>query len=506
MIRVERALLSVADKRGLGELARGLRELGVEIWASGGTARHLREQGLDVRDLEAITGFGELLGGRVKTLHPHVHAAILARRDDPRQREELRARGIEPFDLVVVNLYPFERRVSPETSPEEAMEWIDIGGEALLRAAAKNHLHVGVVVDPDDYSRVLGELRGQGGLRERLARELAQKAFEQVARYNAQIARWFASRSPEGGLGLPSTLVMAEPRQLVLRYGENPHQQGALYGPTAPEQLQGKALSYVNLLDADAAWGCAREFARPTAVIVKHATPCGVASAETLAEAFERALAADEKSAFGGILGLNAPLDGETARLLVKPFFEVVVAPEITGEAREILARKKNLRVLKAPRGAAGAGWEVRTTAFGVVAQTSSDRSLTERDLEVVTERAPTDSERRDLLFAWRVVKWAKSNAIVLAKEEQTVGIGAGQVSRVDAVEWAVHKAGSRASGSVLASDAFFPFRDGVDLAAQAGVQALIQPGGSVRDAEVLEAANEHGLAMVFTRLREFRH
>jgi len=502
VIRVERALLSVSDKRGLAELARGLREFGVELWASGGTARHLRERGLEVRELEKLTGFSELLGGRVKTLHPHVHAAILAQRDDPRQLEELRARGIEPFDLVVVNLYPFEQRVSPETSAEEAMEWVDIGGEALLRAAAKNFRHVGVVVDPEDYPRVLAELRGQGGLSEALTRELAGKAFAHAARYNAQIARWFAPPSP--GEGPPSTLVLAEPRQLLLRYGENPHQRGGLYGQRPPEQLQGKALSYVNLLDADAAWGCVQEFEKPTAVIVKHATPCGIASASTLAEALERAFAADEKSAFGGIIGLNRTLDGETARRIVDRFFEVVVAPTIAEEAREVLARRKNLRVLKAPQDAAD--WEVRTTAFGVVAQTPSRRSLTERDVEVVTERAPTDSELRDLVFAWRAVKWAKSNAIVLAKDEQTVGIGAGQVSRVDAVEWAVRKAGSRARGSVLASDAFFPFRDSIDIAAQAGVRAIVQPGGSVRDEEVIEAADEHGLAMVFTRVREFRH
>lgn len=502
MIRVERALLSVADKRGLVELARGLHQSGVELWASGGTARHLQEHGIPTRELEALTGFSALLGGRVKTLHPHIHAAILAQRNNAKQREELRARGIEPFDVVVVNLYPFAQKVSVETPAEEAMEWVDIGGEALIRAAAKNFLHVGVIVDPKDYPRLLGELREQGGLREEFARELAQKAFEHVARYNAQIARWFVAQSL--GKKLPSTLVLIEPQQLVLRYGENPHQQGALYGSAPPEQLQGKALSYVNLLDADAAWNCAREFEKPTAVIIKHAIPCGVASAPTPAEAFRRAFAADEKSAFGGIIGLNAPLDGETARLIVEHFFEVVVAPDITGEAREILAQKKNLRVLPAPQRAEAL--EVRTTAFGVLAQTPSRRVLTERDLETVTQRAPTDLELRDLLFAWRVVKHTKSNAIVLAEDEQTVGIGAGQVSRVDAVEWAVRKAGSRAEGSVLASDAFFPFRDSVDLAAQAGVRAIVQPGGSVRDEEVIQAADEHGLAMVFTRVREFRH
>ncbi len=508
MIYLKRALLSVSDKRGLKELACGLRDLGVELWASGGTARHLREGGVEVRALEALTGFTELLGGRVKTLHPHVHAALLARRDDPRQLEELRAQGVEPFDLAVVNLYPFERRVSQGTPPEEAMEWVDIGGEALIRAAAKNFRYVGVVVDPEDYPHLLRELREHGGLREEFSRELAAKAFVHVTRYNAQIARWFSSAVP----GPPPILAWASPRRLVLRYGENPHQQGALYGSRPPAQLQGKTLSYVNLLDADAAWGCAQEFERPTAVIVKHATPCGVASGATLAEALERALQADEKSAFGGIIGVNVPLDEETARQIVQRFFEVVIAPDVTDEAREVLLRRTNLRVLKAPSADGsseeGAQWEVRTTAFGLLAQTPSRRPLTERDLETVTRRTPAEAELRDLLFAWRVVKWAKSNAIVLAKDEQTVGIGAGQVSRVDAVALAVRKAreGQGVEGSVLASDAFFPFRDSVDLAAQAGVRAIAQPGGSVRDEEVIQAANEHGLAMVFTRVREFRH
>jgi phosphoribosylaminoimidazolecarboxamide formyltransferase/IMP cyclohydrolase len=495
-------LLSVSDKTGLTEFAAGLRELGVELLASGGTAALLGEHGVEVREIAEWTGSPELLGGRVKTLHPNIHAGILAKRDDPNQLRELRQHGIEPIDLVVVNLYPFAERVTAETPADEAMEWVDIGGETLIRAAAKNHQSVGVTVDPDEYSAVLAELRSSGGLSEETSRRLARKAFEHVTRYNALIARWFSRHGKEP---LPEILALVEPRQLVLRYGENPHQQGALYGPAPPEQLQGKPLSYVNILDADAALKCAFDFERPTAVIVKHATACGVASAEALAEAFKRALAADEKSAFGGIVGLNRPLDAETAERIGERFFEVVVAPEITAEAREALARKRNLRVLRAPD-ALYNNPDVRTTAFGTLAQTPSFRTLTERDLEIVTERKPTAEEMRDLLFSWNVVKHVKSNAIVLAKDERTVGIGSGQVSRVDAVEIAVRKAGERASGSVLASDAFFPFQDGVDLAAEAGVTAIIQPGGSVRDEEVIAAANEHGMAMVFTHVREFRH
>lgn len=497
MIRVRRALLSASDKAGLENLAAGLRELGIELLASGGTAALLREHGVQVREIAEWTGSPELLGGRVKTLHPKIHAGILVKRD------ELHQHGIEPIDLVVVNLYPFEERVTAETPADEAMEWVDIGGETLIRAAAKNHQAVGVIVDPGEYDTVLAELRSSGGLSEETSRRLARKAFEHVTRYNAMIACWFTHH--DGKEPLPEMLALVEPRRLVLRYGENPHQQGVLYGPAVPEQLQGKPLSYVNILDADAAMKCALEFERPTAVIVKHATPCGVASAEALTKAFERALAADEKSAFGGIIGLNRPLDAETAERIAQRFFEVVVAPEISQDALDALGARENLRVLRAPDTLYD-DLDVRTTAFGTLAQTPGRVVITERDLAIVTEREPTAEEMRDLLFAWKVVKHVKSNAIVLAQGEQTTGIGSGQVSRVDAVEIASSKAGDRAKGSVLASDAFFPFRDGVDVAAQAGVTAVIQPGGSVRDEEVIRAAEEHGLPMVFTRAREFRH
>jgi len=501
VIEIKRVLLSVSDKRGLVEFARGLRDLDVKLIASGGTAKFLKEGGIEVEEVSRHTGFSELLGGRVKTLHPALHAGILARRDDPTQMEELERTGIAPIDLVVVNLYPFEERVGPDTPEDEAMEWVDIGGEALIRAAAKNFPSVGVIVDPEDYKPVLEELNRSGGLSERTSRRLAAKAFRHVALYNARIAQWFSEGEP-----LPELLALTEPRRLTLRYGENPHQQGALYGPHVPEQLQGKALSFVNILDADAAIQCALEFERPTAVIIKHTTPCGVASAPELAEAFERAYQADEKSAFGGIIGLNRPLDRETAELISEHFFEVVIAPEISEEALKVLSVKKNLRVLRAPEGFYDSSRELRTTSFGVLVQTPSGQSLKEGELQTVTRREPTPQELRDLLFAWKVVKYVKSNAIVLAREERTVGIGAGQVSRVDAVEIAIRKAGALAKGSVLASDAFFPFRDSIDLAAEAGVEAIIQPGGSRRDEEVIRAADEHGLAMVFTQTREFRH
>lgn len=501
MIRVQRALLSVSDKTGLEGFARRLIELGVEIIASGGTAELLKKNGLLIREISEYTGQHPLLGGRVKTLHPKIHAGILARRDDPLHLEELKQHGIEPIDLVVVNLYPFERKVTKQTPAEEAMEWVDIGGEALIRAAAKNFPSVGIIVDPGDYNLVLEELR-RGGLSLETSRRLAEKAFQHATRYNALIARWFSKDL------LPEALMLVEPKRLTLRYGENPHQLGALYGLIAPERLQGKELSFVNILDADAALKCAHEFERPTAVIVKHASPCGVASADGLKEAFQRAYEADPKSAFGGIIGLNRPLDGKTAELIRSHFFEVVVAPGFSEEALEILQERANLRLLRAPNPNLwfDSQLELRSTAFGILVQTPSRSPLKEEDLEVVTRKHPTPEQIRDLLFAWKVVKHVKSNAIVLAKNEQTVGISGGQVSRVDATEMAVRKAKDKASRSVLASDAFFPFKDSVEIAAQAGVEAIIQPGGSLRDQEVIQAAEEHGLAMVFTQTREFKH
>jgi len=501
MVDVSRALLSVSDKTGIVEFAQQLSEQGVELLASGGTARALREAGLEVTDLAAITGFDKLLGGRVKTLHPNVHAAILAQGDDPEQIAELEQNGIPPIDLVVVNLYPFTAQVDERTMDEKAMEWVDIGGEALIRAAAKNFPSTGIVVDPDDYDDVGQQIRDTGGLNASTSRRLATRAFDHVTRYNARIANWF-----QAGDTLPESLTLAEPRQRELRYGENPHQRGALYGPHPPEQLQGKELSYVNVLDADAALKAVFEFDEPAAVVIKHTSPCGAAARETLSEAFERAYQADSTSAFGGIVGLNRTVDRATAERISERFFEVVVAPAFAEDALDVLARKSRLRLMRAPMDVGDQGRIVRSTAFGIATQEASFTSLNSRTLEMVTNIQPSIAQLDDLLFAWRVGKHVLSNAIVLAKDRTSVGIGGGQVSRVDAVKIAIEKAGDRAPGSVLASDAFFPFPDSIELAAEAGITAVIQPGGSKRDDEVIQACDEHGIAMAFTRTREFRH
>ena len=501
MIEVKRALLSVSDKTGLAEFAQRLSSQGVELIASGGTARALREAGLDVADLSAITGFGQLLGGRVKTLHPHVHAAILARRDDPAQMEELAQNGIAPIDLVVVNLYPFSAEVGHQTPDDESMEWVDIGGEALIRAAAKNFQFTGVVVDPEDYADVYQEMETAGGLNEDTSRRLAAKAFDHVTRYNAEISSWFHADE-----SLPASLTVVEPRQLELRYGENPHQAGALYGSQAIDQLHGKGLSYVNVLDADAALKAASAWEEPAAVIIKHTSPCGAAVHEALSEAFERAYRADSLSAFGGIIGLNRPVDRATAERIVERFFEVVVAPAYDDDALETLAQKSTLRLLRSPREPSDRRRIVRSTAFGWVAQEPSRHPLTAGGLEVVTATEPTKEQIRDLLFAWQIGKYVLSNAIVLAQDRATVGIGGGQVSRVDAVKIAIEKAGDRARGCVLASDAFFPFADSIERAAEEGIAAIVQPGGSKRDDDVIRACDDHGIAMAFTRTREFRH
>ena len=501
MTEIRRALLSVSDKTGLAEFARTLSGRNVELIASGGTAQALREAGLAVTDLSTITGFDELLGGRVKTLHPRVHAGILVRRDDPAQMAELAQNGIEPIDLVVVNLYPFEAQVDAESPDDEAVEWIDIGGEALIRAAAKNYPSTGIVVDPDDYPHVAQEMASTGSLSLATSRRLAAKAFAHVTQYNAGIADWF--RADEA---LPESLTVAEPRQVELRYGENPHQAGALYGPQPPDQLQGKGLSYVNVLDADAALKAVSEFEEPAAVVIKHTTPCGAAVHERLTEAFERAYQADSRSAFGGIIGLNRNVDRATAERIVERFFEVVIAPDVDDAAREVLSQKPNLRLLRAPTHVYDRRRVLRATAFGLAAQDPSRLRLDVDGVEVVTQATPTEDQMTDLLFAWRVAKHVLSNAVVLAQNRTTVGIGGGQVSRVDAVKIAIEKAGDRAWGSVLASDAFFPFPDSIELAAEAGITAVIQPGGAKRDPDVIQACDEHGIAMALTRTREFRH
>ncbi len=521
--RIERALISVSDKTGLVEFARALAGRKIEILSTGGSARTLTDAGIPVTEVADHTGFPEIMGGRVKTLHPRIHGGILARRDDPGDREAMAAHGIAPIDLVVINLYPFEATVARGAGFEECVENIDIGGPALIRAAAKNHAHVTVVVDPADYEAVLADMAANDGATSPgLRRRLAAAAYARTGAYDAAISGWFADAL---GDAFPPRLVLAGTRGEMLRYGENPHQQAAFYrdggsrpGVATARQIQGKALSYNNLNDTDAAFELVAEFERPAVVIVKHANPCGVAEDDDLAAAYARALACDPVSAFGGIIAVNRPLDGATAREIAKLFAEVVIAPEVSDAARDTLGEKRNLRVLEAgglPDPAAP-GRVVRSLAGGLLVQSRDGGRIADGDLRVVTRRAPDARERRDLLFAFRVAKHVKSNAIVYARDGATVGIGAGQMSRVDSARIAALKAKDAAEaagrkepatvGSVVASDAFFPFADGLLAAAEAGATAVIQPGGSVRDEEVIAAADERGLAMVFTGMRHFRH
>lgn len=503
-----RAILSVHDKTGLPAFARGLAALGFELVASGGTARLLRADGLAVRDVEELTGSPELLGGRVKTLHPRVHAGILAR-PDPEQLAELAAHGIGAIDVVVCNLYPFAATIArPDVTEAEAVEQIDIGGVTLLRAAAKNFERVTVVSDPADYERVLAAL-AEGGPGPEERRALSLQAFRHTATYDAGIADWLG-RLAAPDEPLPGALHLAAERAEVLRYGENPHQSGALYRwagrRAAFEQLQGKELSYNNLLDLDAAWAIPLEFAAPTVAIVKHNTPCGVASADTLAAAYQAAWACDPVSAFGSIIACNRTADGPFVEALADLFVEVVAAPSFTAEALERLAKqKKRCRVLVGPA-TPGEELVLRAVRGGLLVQTPDRRGVDEAAWRVVTQRAPSDAERRALAFAWLVVKHVKSNGIVLARGTATVGIGGGETNRVDAVRLAAGRAGDNGTGAVVASDAFFPFADGLEAAAAAGATACIQPGGSKRDDEVIAAADRLGVAMVFTGERHFRH
>ena len=523
MPRCERALLSVYDKTGIVELARALAELKVEILSTGGTARLLRENGVALRDVSEVTGSPEMLGGRLKTLHPAIHGGILARRDDPAHLEELRRHGIGLIDLVVVNLYPFAATAArAEATPGELVEEIDIGGPTMLRAAAKNFSAVGVVVSPEDYPRVIEELRAKGELAPKTRLELARKVFAMTASYDATIASALEElRSGDNGLertragGFPAMLGLHARKAMDLRYGENPHQRAALYGAgdsaagiAGAKQLQGKELSYNNLLDLDAAWELAREFEKPVCAIIKHTNPCGVAVDAAQAEAYRRARACDPVSAYGGVLGFNRPLEAETAREIAGTFVEAVAAPDYTPEALGLLKDKKNLRLLRVPPplDPRAPYRELRRVRGGLLLQESDAADLAEAALKVVSRRQPTAAEMAALRFAWRVAKHVKSNAIVLTRERETVGVGAGQMSRVDSVRLAAMKAQGPTAGTVMASDAFFPFRDGVDAAAAAGVTAVIQPGGSIRDAEVTAATDEHGMAMVFTGYRHFKH
>ncbi len=514
ILPIRRALISVSDKTGLPDLARFLAERGVEILSTGGTARLLAEAGLTVIEVGGLTGYGEFLDGRVKTLHPAVHAGLLARRDTERHLEDLETRRIAPIDLLVVNLYPFEETREEGADFETCLERIDIGGPAMIRAAAKNHAFVTVVVDPADYGVLTAAIAERGGTDLATRRRFARKAFARTAAYDAAIAAWLAA---ETGEFLPERLPVAGRRVRELRYGENPHQRAALYesaerrpGVVGARQLQGKPLSYNNILDADAALELAAEFAEPALVIVKHNNPCGVAEGGEPLDLWRRALACDPVSAYGGIVAVNRPLGAELAEELVKIFLEVVIAPEIRPEAAAVLAGRRNLRVLETGGLPAEADRMplLRSVAGGFLAQERDTGELDPAALRQVTRRAPTEAERRDLLFAWKVAKHVRSNAVVLARGRATVGVGAGQMSRLDAVEIAVAKA-ERERGArpcVIASDAFFPFPDGLTAAIRAGATAAIQPGGSVRDAEVIRAADEAGIAMLFTGMRHFRH
>jgi phosphoribosylaminoimidazolecarboxamide formyltransferase/IMP cyclohydrolase len=517
---IRTALLSVSDKSGLLELARALSARGVSILSSGGTAKSLSEAGVPVETVESYTGSPEVMDGRVKTLHPRVHGGILSRGDV--DAADLARLGGRPIDLVCVNLYPFEKTVAdPKSSHAHIVENIDIGGPSMVRSAAKNHARVTVVCDPADYPRVLEAMTANGGeVPEAMRAELAAKAFAHTAAYDAAISGYLSSRNPDGSRTLfPQYLTLPFERAYGLRYGENPHQQGAFYvergapaGALARAEslgAGGKELSFNNLVDVDAALDCVREFDGPAAVVVKHTNPCGVAVADSLAEAYRAARDADALSAFGGIVALNREVDEPTARLLAETFLECVVAPRFAPGALEILRAKKNLRLLAtgAWLGADHAALQYKRVGGGLVVQTRDATAGGEvRAAKVVTKRAPTDAELRDLDLAWRVCKHVKSNAIVLAGGAHTTGIGAGQMSRVVSVQIACEKAGEAARGSVLASDAFFPFPDNVEVAAKHGITAVAQPGGSVKDADVIAAADAHGLAMVFTGVRHFRH
>ena len=523
-VAVRRALLSVSDKTGLVEFGTALRELGVELVSTGGTAAALRDAGLDVLDVADLTGFPEMMDGRVKTLHPGVHGGLLALRDDPGHVEAMELHGIRPIDLLVVNLYPFEATVAGGADWDEAVENIDIGGPAMLRAAAKNHAHVAVVTDAEDYAPVLDALRDSGGTGLELRKRLAMDAFARTAAYDAAVSGWLAGRL---GQGSPRRVAVAGTLRQGLRYGENPHQGAAFYadgsdrpGVATARQVQGKELSYNNINDTDAAFELISEWADagPACAIVKHANPCGVALGETPAEAYRAAFDCDRTSAFGGIVALNRPLDEATAKAVSAVFTEVVIAPGADEAALAVFARKPNLRLLLTDRmaDATAPGRRITQVAGGFLWQDRDAGIVTPDQLQTVTRAEPTEDQVADMLFAWRVAKHVKSNAIVYAKGGATVGIGAGQMSRVDSTRIAARKARDMmealgiydlpTEGSVVASDAFFPFADGLQALAEAGARAVIQPGGSVRDDEVIEAADKAGLAMVFTGRRHFRH
>lgn len=555
--KIKRALISVSDKTGIVEFARELKKFGVEIISTGGTAKLLRDAGIDVRDVSDVTGFPEMMDGRVKTLHPKIHGALLGIRNNAEHEKAMREHGIEAIDLIVVNLYPFQQTIMRDGATlEEAVEQIDIGGPAMIRSAAKNWRDVAVVVVPEDLASVIqGMKSNDGSLSLETRRELARKAFGQTAMYDAMICSYLSGAFPRpeagskglgGGIGgvawginrqgvvtssadapdidseefsiekfhgtLPGSAQWSITKSADLRYGENPHQVAGLYktvskhGVGNAELLSGKEMSFNNYVDADAAWQLVCDFEETACAIIKHTNPAGVGLSSHAVEAYRKALATDPVSAFGGIVAFNCPVDEAAARAVIEVFTEVLIAPDYDEAALEVLRSKKNLRVLRAWPASQTQGVEYKQISGGMLVQTRDAHQLKREDLKVVTKREPTEEEIRDLLFAWTVCKHTKSNAIVYARDEQTVGVGAGQMSRVDSVKIGAMRAVLTVENSVLASDAFFPFRDGIDEAAKHGITAVIQPGGSVRDAEVIAAADEHGLAMVFTGIRHFKH
>jgi phosphoribosylaminoimidazolecarboxamide formyltransferase/IMP cyclohydrolase len=519
MKKAQRALISVSDKSGIVDFARSLSELGIAILSTGGTAKLLEKEGVAVTEVSAHTGFPEMLEGRVKTLHPKIHAGLLARRDSAAHMRTLREAGIDPIDIVVVNLYPFQATVAdPDCRLEDAIENIDIGGPTLLRAAAKNHTDVVVVVDPADYPTVLGELRGGGIVGDATRLALAKKVFAHTAAYDGAISNYLSALDDSGERAeYPAVLNLQFHKLQAMRYGENPHQSAAFYRDARPvegslagyRQLQGKELSYNNVADADAAWEAVKSFADPACVIIKHANPCGAATADQLLTTYQKAFKTDPVSAFGGILAFNRALDRETAEAIGRQFAEVIIAPRVEPEAREFLATKQNLRVLEVPISHLAQAHDFKRVGGGLLVQSTDAATAQRTDMKVVSKKAPTEAQWADLLFAWQVAKYVKSNAIVFCGNGMTLGVGAGQMSRVDSARIASIKAqnaGLSLAGSVAASDAFFPFRDGLDVVVDAGAIAVIQPGGSVRDAEVIAAADERGVAMVFTGMRHFRH
>ncbi|QTM98211.1 bifunctional phosphoribosylaminoimidazolecarboxamide formyltransferase/IMP cyclohydrolase [Sediminibacillus dalangtanensis] len=508
----KRALLSVSDKSNVVDFAKGLDRLGYELVSTGGTLRTLQEAGLSAVPVSDVTKFDEILDGRVKTLHPNIHGGLLAKRDEDGHLKQLEERGIDPIDIVVVNLYPFKQTIDqPEVTEATAIENIDIGGPTMLRAAAKNFRDVTVVVDPDDYQQVLEKLE-HGGLQVDDRKQLAAKVFRHTANYDAMIAGYFSEITEETA---PETYTVTYEKVQSLRYGENPHQSAAFYkqpnGKSASianaEQLHGKELSYNNIQDANAALEMVLEYEGPTAVAVKHMNPCGIGVGKTIGGAFHKAYQADPVSIFGGIVALNREVDRATAEQLKEIFLEIVIAPSFSDEAMELLTEKKNIRLLKIPMETAGNnGQKVVSVTGGLLVQDVDSGQVTEQDLTVATSRKPNEQEMKDLLFAWKAVKHVKSNAIVVANQDQTLGVGAGQMNRVGAAKIALEQAGEQAKGAVMASDAFFPMPDTVEIAARAGITAIIQPGGSKRDEDSIKACDEHGIAMVFTGMRHFKH